>query len=235
MTDRIVIEGMVFQGTHGVLRARAAHARSRSRWTSSCAQPPARRPLRRPRPDRDYGRGLRRLPPDRRVHAVQPHRGARRGHRAGAPRGLPRGRGRRSGSASRRWTSAARSGPSGSRSGAPLGQPGTRTRRPDTRTARAMCGRARRPRRLQVARARPEGDVEGQLRPVPEDLEAHRVVRLELDEQRVERMLLVDLDAVDREDDVAVLDAGLRGRAAGRRSPEPPARRRRDVARRCPR
>ena len=66
---------------------------------------------------------------------------------------------------------------------------------------------------------RPERDLERHVLAVAQDIHGDRVARRELGERRVERMLLVDDLAVDADDDVAVLDPGVRRRACRPRRP----------------
>ena len=118
-------------------------------------------------------------------------------------------------------------------------------RRATERAARALrtarrCARLAAPAPrplLEVGRARPEGNADRDRGPVPEDVQV-TVRRVRTAPGRVERVLPVDLLAVDRGDDVAVLDAGLGGgavrddRRSGARRCCSPVRRCRPAA--CP-
>ena len=66
---------------------------------------------------------------------------------------------------------------------------------------------------LQVGGAGPQRDLDLDLLAVPEQVDRDRLARGELGQDRVERVLGVDRLAVDRGDDVALLDAGLGRRA----------------------
>ena len=162
---------------------------------------------RRPRADHRLQPGLRPLPPDRRVdrhfRLIEALAEAIAGRAARRPSPSTRSR---SASASRTSAGRRRCAAPASRSAAPAGLTG---RRPG---ARGPSGRVPRVTSIVLRLA------------VAQDLQLHRLARRELHEQRVERVLLVDLDPVDRQDDVAVLDAGLGRGAAGldRRIAVPP-------------
>ena len=117
VTDRIILDGMAFEGTHGVYPEEHVTPQRFEVDVELALEPPACRPVRRPRADARLRQGVRDLPPDRRVHPLRPDRGARRGDRARDPGRASRRRGHRARPQAARCGSAARSAAPASRSG----------------------------------------------------------------------------------------------------------------------